>query len=760
MCIRDRLYGADRTLLDFVQSLDTKRWQAVVSLPRKGPLSEALEAAGATVTTGPMLVGKRSTFSKFGLLSLALEFPRAWWYFRKLTKRHRPDLVYTNTLVLLAGAFFARSRRIPHLWHVHEILLKPKLAARIFSFLLDHRANRVVTNSTATLEAYTRWNPSIYRRAKVVHNGIDPRRIAAGISRESARKQLDLEQDAPVVAFIGRINGWKGQGVLIEACSRLRRTRPNLKVIVAGDPPQGQDRFESYLETRIDNLRMWDFVMRLPFQDDIAPVLAAADVLALPSTRPEPFGMVLLEAMAAGLPVVATNQGGPREIVQDQVTGRLVEASDDEQLAKALGPYLDRPLLRARHGLAGAERAENHFSITAYANNLMRNLDVVANGLSFPHAAIPNTATRVHIVLGKAHPGRPNGVNRVVHHLAKAQVDAGHQVEVWGLTADPDAATPVRPYVLRTFHSPLARFLLPRAFKLALRTLPSNARVHLHGAFLPEMAATARILRQEKQPYVFTPHGAYHKAALQHRRFLKRLYMALIEGDMLRKAQAIQAFNEPDAEFIKRFSGRTEVVIVPNGQDIEPVTPPKAGRPLRFGYLGRLDQDVKGLDTLLEGFALYAKRNPNGELWIVGDGPDRAALESQAGALGIHQRVRIRQPRYGESKRSLLAGLDLFIHPSRHEGQPGAPLEAAAFGTALLITEATNLGDEVRKYGAGFVLSELTPQAIAQAISRFMDLPVGRRAQIALAARRMVNAEFSWHKVCSKADNALYRKAS
>ena len=136
------------------------------------------------------------------------EFPRSWWYFRKLTKRHRPDVVYTNTLVLLAGAFFARSRRVPHLWHIHEVLLKPKLAARLFSFLLAHRADRIVTNSTATLEAYTRWNPSIYRRAKIVHNGIDPSRIAAGISRAEARKQLDLEADTPVVLFIGRINGW------------------------------------------------------------------------------------------------------------------------------------------------------------------------------------------------------------------------------------------------------------------------------------------------------------------------------------------------------------------------------------------------------------------------------------------------------------------------------------------------------------------------------------------------------------------------
>ena len=100
------------------------------------------------------------------------------------------------------------------------------------------------------------------------------------------------------------------------------------------------------------------------------------------------------------------------------------------------------------------------------------------------------------------------------------------------------------------------------------------------------------------------------------------------------------------------------------------------------------------------------------------------------------------------------------MHPSRHEGQPGAPLEAAAFGTPLLITEATHLGGEVRRYGAGFVIAELTPKAIAQALTRFVALPVGRRAQLALAARRMVNAEFTWCDVARRADNDLYRKAS
>ncbi len=753
------LYGADRTLLDFVQGLDTKRWEAVVALPRRGPLSDALEEHGTTVEIGPLLVGKRSNFSKRGLFGLMAELPRAWWFFRGLTKRHKPDTIYTNTLVLLAGALFARGRGIPHLWHVHEILLKPRAAARLFSILLKHRADRVVVNSAATLEAYTRWCPRIAHNAKIVHNGIDPNRIATRISRADAREQLGLEPNAPVVAFIGRINGWKGQGILMEACSRLRRTHPNLRVIVAGDTPPGQDRFEGYLQTRIDNLRMWESVVRMPFQQDVGTILAAADVLALPSTRPEPFGMVLLEAMAAGLPVVATNRGGPIEIVEEGVTGRLVESSDEEQLASALGKYLDRPLLRAKHGLAGAERADRHFRVSSYAANLMRNLDVVSEGLSFPHPVEACDADRVHVVLGKAHPGRPNGVNRVVHHLAEAQLEAGHRVEVWGMTDDPDASTPVRPYVLRTFHKPRARFLLTTGLKKALRTLPKDVCVHLHGAFLPEMAAVARILRQQGRRYVFTPHGSYHPTAYKRHRWTKSLYMAVVEGDMLRKAQCIQAFNEDDAAHVKRFSGRTPVVIVPNGQDLEPVTPPTSGRNLRFGYLGRFDRNVKGLDVLLEGFALYAKEHDQGELWIVGEGTDRAAIERHAGELGIHQRVRVRKARYGESKRELLASLDLFVHPSRHEGQPGAPLEAAAFGTPLLVTEATNLGGFVRRYSAGFVIEEPTSKAIATALSRFSKLPVGRRAQLALGARRMVQAEFAWKRVASQADSKLYRQA-
>ena len=167
-----------------------------------------------------------------------------------------------------------------------------------------------------------------------------------------------------------------------------------------------------------------------------------------------------------------------------------------------------------------------------------------------------------------------------------------------------------------------------------------------------------------------------------------------------------------------------------------------------FGFCGRLDSYYKGLDVLLQGFADYCRRGGEGELWLIGDGPDAARLLHLVEEEGISNRVCFKGAMYGETKDRHLAAMDFFCHPSRSEGSPTAVLEAAAHGKPILVTTATNVGEQVDLYRCGIHLRELNRDCIAEALENLRNHYL-QNTHVAMGkkSRQMVEREFSWQKV-------------
>lgn len=750
------LYGADRTLLQLVEGLDRRRWRAVVALPHRGPLAEALERAGATVEVGELGVGARGDLGPRGLLALAWRVPRGARFVLRLVRRHRPVLVHTNTMVVLGGALGARLSGARHLWHVHEILERPRWLARLYSRLLAWLADEVVSNSEATRARFDRWHAPLRAKHSVVLNGVDDSRLdPAGAYPAGVRAELGVEADAPLVLLAGRINPGKGQGVLVEAAALLRDRHPRARFALVGDAPPGQPGFERDLDMHIRRAGLGDIVFRAPFRTDVASLYAAADVCVVSSTRPESFGLVAAEAMALSKPVVASNHSGLAEVVVDGETGRLVTPGDPGALAAALDELLSDPARAAAMGAAGRRRQRARFTVERYVADFARRYEAYDPRPTPP--LLPPATRVVHLVFGKANPDRVNGVNRVVHQLACAQVRADRAVEVWGLTPTPAAPAGPRPYRLRCFRRGPWRFGIDRALAQAIEEAAGPVVFHLHGGLLPELAISARRISRAGHAYSFTPHGAYRQAALARRPLLKRLTIAIFDRGLVASARAVQAFNEQEAIEVARVAGAWHTVVIPNGQDLLEVPPPARlgmDRPI-FGFLGRLAAYTKGLDVLIDGFARFAEDHP-GSLVLVGEGRDRDLLEARARALGVEDRVAFLGARFGEHKLSTVVAFDAFVHPSRHDAQPGAVLEAAALGVPLLITEGTGLAREVTRAGAGLVLGQCAVEPLAEALRAVAEAEADARQRWSDGARRLIAERPSWGRIEAVLARELY----
>jgi len=358
----------------------------------------------------------------------------------------------------------------------------------------------------------------------------------------------------------------------------------------------------------------------------------------------------------------------------------------------------------------------------------------------------------IHVVLGKANPDRMNGVNKVAHQLAMCMHEHKVDVEIWGITKTLSDAVYPRPFPTRLFRAqPIYRDLDPQMMK-AVATQEKGTVFHVHGAFISDFYKLTRLLNEMNFEYVYTPHGAFNKVALEKNKWMKKIYISRFEKTILKNAKKVQFLGQSEFDHINKVLRLDNKVIIPNGQDFRELdftfTPMKDRHTPVFGFCGRLDIYYKGLDLLVDGFAAYCKNGGEGDLWLIGDGPDRPVLEEKCKLKNISDRVRFMGARYGKDKLNRIANMDVFCHPSRSEGSPTAVLEAGALGKPLMVSTATNIAMEVEKYNCGLHLRQSTAKQIEKAFFNFLELyRNGEYKTMGERAKEMVRLDFSWDAV-------------
>ncbi|WP_082104829.1 glycosyltransferase family 4 protein [Demequina maris] len=362
----DELYGSDRSLVALTARLTERGNRCLVALPGRvdGPLTRLLRSSGAQVLHTDVLKlqnSKKSIFQRWRkkLRAVVRDLDHGVHAFGAI------DVVHSNTSAVLAGAAWARRHNIPHVWTVREILSDRPLVARAVARMLFHGANAVTYNSQATRDFWEAVGPDGLRdKGFTILNRVD--------ARADALPAIPDDTTTVRLALIGRINGWKGHEELVAAIEQLPATvAASLHVSFVGGSPPGRPDLEENLRRRISASPRCSAFSIHDFVSDIYTVLSATDVVVTPSTRPEPFGRVPVEAAIAGVPTIATNHGGFRETIVHGVTGILVEPGQLRPLSEAIELLVTNGELRRRMGRAARAHAIRSQSTDAMATEYL-----------------------------------------------------------------------------------------------------------------------------------------------------------------------------------------------------------------------------------------------------------------------------------------------------------------------------------------------------------------------------------------------------
>lgn len=363
------LYGSDRSFAAAIAALEQgiPGIEVTCVLPQEGP-----------ILTLPVFKRIRTLFESMWIPRRGdLKVVNVPWFIARgaahiahsLRAMRRYDITYIDTIITLdyIAATMLTSRK--SIVHVREIPTGREMA--VFRRMLLLSNSYLIFNSKATQEAF-KLPPSKIAKSFVVYNGTE-------VPPRCDKDPLDGKREVRVLV-IGRLNAWKGQEVLVAAIATLTADqRAKLDVRIVGSVFGDMDHFRQRLVDAIEATGLGATITMKPFMDDPTGEYAWADVVVVPSTKPEPFGRVAIEAMSHGAAVIATAHGGPTEIVVDGETGRLVPPSDAASMAVALGTYVADPRLLREHGDAGYRRFLALFTNEASDNAIVKALQSVAS---------------------------------------------------------------------------------------------------------------------------------------------------------------------------------------------------------------------------------------------------------------------------------------------------------------------------------------------------------------------------------------------
>jgi glycosyltransferase involved in cell wall biosynthesis len=268
-------------------------------------------------------------------------------------RRNRIKLIHAQSLraCILAG-LAGRLAGIPVIWHIHSVVGSPAMSSTgrsLMGTLSRSIPRHIICNSEATAADFKAVN----NRVTVVPSGVDSRRFSPNGSRSNGH---------PRVGMIARFAPIKGQHVFVQAAQGLGTKYPTVEFVLAGAPLFGEEGYaedvrQAAASTKGRSLQFLGFV------EDVPALLEELDIIVSPSTQPEGFGQVIVEAMMAGKPVVASASGGPTEVIEDGVTGRLVPPGDAAALTRAISEMLDQPEQARIMGCRARERALQLYDI-------------------------------------------------------------------------------------------------------------------------------------------------------------------------------------------------------------------------------------------------------------------------------------------------------------------------------------------------------------------------------------------------------------
>lgn len=345
--------GAPRVTVELARALAARGHQVTLCFPRRGEIEEEARAAGLRIVIVPNPPVSLAAARGADKLRLAAARVRALWGYWQLARAARWDAVWVGSSVAVIGGTAAWLARRPVVYHVHEDVVASRInRARVR--LVKRTARALVFVARKSMAAFEP-RPSA-QQWHVLPNFIDPRKFEGLARDEALRENLGAEPGDIVFLTAAFITPRKGIDVLVDAFHDAISRHPNASLWIAGAEVEAHHGYRRDVARRVVNHGLSERVHFLGHREDVPRLMMSADVYVLAS-RNEALPLTIAEAMAAGLPVVATDVGSVRDMVVEGETGRVVPPEDAQALAEAMGAYAQDAELRRAHGAAGQARA-------------------------------------------------------------------------------------------------------------------------------------------------------------------------------------------------------------------------------------------------------------------------------------------------------------------------------------------------------------------------------------------------------------------
>jgi len=365
------IYGASKSFLRLCSrlALDGIDFKAV--LPHEGPLSKLLRQNNVDVEIMVSPVIERSIFlSAKHFLRFIRQSIVSLFYVSEMVRKFRPDFIHSNTSIIFIPSIVSWIFRVPHIWHIRESFSEFGVIGDIYKRYMGWRADKIIAVSTPIADQFMGMDR---KKVVVIYNGFTKDEFTSPSLEETddfiQKYQL---KDKLVVGLVGRIKYVrKGQEFLVKAAASLRKKWPDVRYLIVGSPFPGNEKHLINLQKLIKDLNVFDIVFVTGEVEKITVAYSAFDISVLASGLPEPFGGVVIESMAMGIPVIGTSIGGTVEQIKNNVTGFLVAPRDVNELASALEVLYADVSLRVKMGEAGRERFNRKFTFEPFYERII-----------------------------------------------------------------------------------------------------------------------------------------------------------------------------------------------------------------------------------------------------------------------------------------------------------------------------------------------------------------------------------------------------
>jgi glycosyltransferase involved in cell wall biosynthesis len=700
--------GSEEALLQYVTYRVLTGVRPRVVVLERGTLAAALSSRGARVTE----IGA-------GRLRYVWGWARAVYEVVQIARKERSDVILSwMTKGHIYGGVAGAVLRIPKVYY--QLGLSD-------GSLVD-RISRVVpaTGALGCSDFVARA-----QREKAKHPVLsvplaaDTARFAkvAGLSSSACKQKLGFDPTRPLIGIVGRLQRWKGIHLFSEAMAAVFQSRPDCQAVVVGGPHHLEPEYATWLEKRISSLGLKNKIILAGRQTNVPEWMQAMDVFVHASDR-EPFGIVVVEAMSLGKPVVATKPGGPQEIIDHGKNGLLVPFGDIAAMSTAILRYLSQPEFAAELGLAAKHRAQA-FAPEIFGARVVASLTQLTETQSHSPSKARQEDFRELIITPSGEDR--GGAEQSLLQYVRARKRAGTTVTIVALERGflLEALSQIGADVvyvdagrLRQLHKWLAAIcrIAAEARKTKARLILSwQTKAHLYGSPAAVLAGIPSV---------------YFQRGLPDKSLMDRLCRALPAKGALCCSEYVARLQQekvsyrtigiPSPADIDRFSATRSV----SAESLKTKFGFPADQPL-VGIVGRL-QRWKGFHVFVSAMAEVLRRIPDCQAVIVGGPHDQEPDYAPWLAAEIQRRGLVDSVRMVGKQRNIpewMQAMDVIVHASDREPFGIVVVEAMALGKPVIATKPGGPEEVVEDKKSGLLIPFNDAHALAEAILFYLFHP-------------------------------------